>query len=126
MFVVNEDLSIYCTRGDSVGIVVTAVFNGVSHIFRAGDVVRLKVFGKKDCETVLMQKSVTVRADTDQVELPLDGEDTKFGELINKPTDYWYEVELNPDTKPQTIIGYDEDGAKIFRLYPEGKDVEEL
>ena len=126
MFVVNEDLSIYCTRGDAVGVVVTAVFNGEAHTFRAGDVVRMKVFGKKDTATVLMQKSVTVSEDTEQVELMLDGEDTKFGELINKPTDYWYEVELNPDTKPQTIIGYDEDGAKIFRLYPEGKDVEEL
>lgn len=36
--------------------------------------------------------------------------------------DYWYEVELNPETEAQTIIGYDEDGPKIFRLYPEGDD----
>lgn len=44
--------------------------------------------------------------------------------MVNKPTDFWYEVELNPDTAPQTIIGYDkETGAKIFRLYPEGGDM---
>ena len=59
-----------------------------------------------------------------QVEIFLHGAETKFGEVINKPVDYWYEVELNPETKPQTIIGYDEDGAKVFKLFPEGRDVE--
>lgn len=124
MFVVNEDMSIYCTRGDAGGFIVRATLAGEAHTFRAGDVVRLKVFGKKDCGNVVLQKSVTAAEDTEQVEMFLDGDDTKFGEVISKPVDYWYEVELNPDTKPQTIIGYDEEGAKIFRLFPEGKDVE--
>lgn len=122
MFVVNEDASIYCTRGDAGGFCVQATLAGAAHTFRAGDVVRLKVFGKKDCENVVLEKSVTVGEDTEQVEIFLDGEDTKFGDVISKPTDYWYEIELNPDTKPQTIVGYDEDGAKIFKLFPEGKD----
>ena len=58
------------------------------------------------------------------VTVTLDNKDTKFGDIISKPVDYWYEVELNPETKPQTIVGYDEDGAKIFKLFPEGKEVE--
>ena len=58
------------------------------------------------------------------MEVMLTSKETKFGELIHKPKDYWYEVELNPMTTPQTVIGYDEDGAKVFRLFPEGKDVE--
>ena len=124
MFVVNEDMSIFCTRGDAGGFYVQATFNGEAYTFRRGDVVRFRVFGKKDCENVVLQKSVTVVEETEQVEVFLDGEDTKFGEIISKPTDYWYEVELNPDTKPQTIIGYDEDGAKVFKLFPEGKDAE--
>lgn len=123
MFVVNEDASIYCTRGDAGGFGVQATFKGEPYTFRAGDVVRLKVFGKKDCENVVLEKSVTVLEDTTQVEVALYSEDTKFGDVISKPVDYWYEVELNPDTKPQTIIGYDEEGAKIFKLFPEGKDV---
>lgn len=123
MFVVNEDMSIFCTRGDAGGFYVQATFCGESHTFRRGDVIRFKVFGKKDCENVVLQKSVTVMEETTQVEVFLEGDETKFGEVISKPTDYWYEVELNPDTKPQTIIGYDEDGAKIFKLFPEGKDV---
>ena len=123
MFVVNENMSIYCTRGDAGGFFVQATFQGEPHTFRVGDVVRFKVFGKKDCENVVLSKSVTVTEDTEQVEIFLEGEDTKFGEVISKPTDYWYEVELNPDNKPQTIIGYDEDGAKIFKLFPEGNGV---
>lgn len=123
MFVVNDDMSIYCTRGDAGGFYVQATFKGEEYTFRAGDVVRFKVFGKKDCENVVLKKSVTVEEESAQVEIFLDGEDTKFGEVISKPTDYWYEVELNPDTKPQTIIGYDEDGAKIFKLFPEGNGV---
>ena len=103
---------------------VQATFMGEVYTFRPGDVVRLKVFGKKNCANVVLQKSVKVTEETTQVGIFLDGNDTKFGDVISKPTDYWYEIELNPDTKPQTIIGYDEEGAKIFKLFPEGKDVE--
>lgn len=123
MFVVNEDSSIFCTRGDAGGFNVQATSGGEPYTFRVGDVVRFKVFAKKDCENVVLQKDVSVGEETTQVEVFLEGSDTKFGEVISKPTDYWYEIELNPDTKPQTILGYDENGAKVFKLFPEGKDV---
>ena len=123
MFKVNEDLSIYVTRGDAVSFDVYAEDNGESYVFRAGDLVRFKVFEKKACQNVEVQKDFRVEAESEFVTISLDGEDTKLGEEISKPTDYWYEVELNPDTQPQTIIGYDEDGAKVFRLYPEGGEL---
>ena len=69
-----------------------------------------------------MQKDFPITEDTKEAYIYLDEEDTKIGEVIAKPRDYWYEVELNPEIQPQTIIGYDEDGAKVFRLYPEGGD----
>lgn len=125
MFVLNDDLSIYATRGDTVFFTVTAEDEGVVYKFKAGDVVRIKIFGKKDAETVVLQKDFPIYADTEMVEIYLTKEDTKIGEVISKPKDYWYEVELNPDTKAQTIIGYDEEGAKIFKLFPEGADLEE-
>lgn len=124
MFVVFDDSTIFCTRGDAGGFKVQATFMDEAYTFRPGDVVRFKVFAKKKCENVVIQKSVTVKEETTLVDIFLDGEDTKIGEVISKPVVYWYEVELNPDTKPQTIIGYDDDGAKIFKLFPEGKDVE--
>lgn len=125
MFRINEDLSIYVTRGDAITIDLnaTSTDNGEAYTFRVGDSVRMKVFEKKGCDCVVLKKDVNVTAEATTVGLALTGEDTKIGEPISKPTDYWYEIELNPDTSPQTIVGYDENGPKLFRLYPEGGDV---
>jgi hypothetical protein len=122
MYQINEDNSIYVTRGDIVAFGVTADDNGVPYRFKSSDTLRINVFAKKDCSDVVLSKDFHATEGAATVEVSLDGDDTKFGEIISKPTDYWYEVELNPDTKPQTIIGYDEDGAKVFKLFPEGVD----
>lgn len=123
MFVVNEDNSIYATRGDIVFLTVTAEDDGKAYYFQPGDVLRIKVYGKKDAEKVVLQKDFPVTEETEKVEIFLTEEDTKIDEVISKPKDYWYEVELNPLTNPQTIIGYDEDGPKVFKLFPEGADI---
>lgn len=124
MFGINEDKSINITRGDIGAFTVDALNEaGEKYLFQKGDVVRIKVTEKKACENVMFQKDFVVEEETEQVEILLTEEETKIGEVISKPTDYWYEIELNPLTNPQTIIGYDEDGAKIFKLFPEGKDV---
>lgn len=125
MFVLNDDLSIYATRGDIVFFSVSAEQKGETYTFKAGDVMRVKVYGKKNAKNVVLQKDFPIVADCTEVEIFLDETDTKFGGIINKPVDYWYEVELNPLSDPQTIIGYDEDGPKVFRLLPEGADVPE-
>lgn len=123
MFVINEDKSIYLTRGDVAIIDISATDPEEElHQFSAGDIIRIKVFEKKRCDNVVFQKDVIAEEGTTTVTITLEKDESKFGEIINKPKDYWYEIELNPDTAPQTIIGYDEDGAKVFRLYPEGGD----
>lgn len=122
MFKVNDDLSIYATRGDIIAFSLTVDAGSTVYKFKESDIVRFKVFEKKDCEVVVLQKEFQATEGSEQVDIFLSGEETKLGEPINKPKDYWYEIELNPNTKPQTVVGYDEDGAKIFRLYPEGGD----
>lgn len=125
MFKINEDMSIYITRGDAAAIDIGAKLDEDTYVFRVGDVVRFKVTAKKNCAKVVLQKDFVVQEECTSVEINLSSDDTKFEDFISKPKDYWYEVELNPDTKAQTIIGYDdESGAKIFRLYPEGGDFE--
>ena len=125
MFVILDDKTICLTRGDIANIVVSAKLqDGSPYTFTVGDVVRFKVFVAKDCSNIVIQKDVEVEAVTETVTVALTKEDTKIGEVINKPVDYWYEIEVNPDTFPQTIVGYDENGEKIFRLFPEGRDVE--
>ena len=125
MFTLNDDLSIYATRGDIVFFFVTTEDKktGKAYKFQPGDVVRIKVYGKKDAENVVLQKDFPVTEITEKVAIYLTKDDMKIGDVISKQTDYWYEVVLNDDTTPQTIIGYDEDGAKLFRLFPEGDDV---
>lgn len=127
MFVVNDDLSIYATRGDIVCLNVSATDDstGGEYEFQPGDIVRMKIFGKKDAENVLMQKDFPVIAKTFVVPVFLSEQDTKIGEVISKPKDYWYEIELNPYSNPQTIVGYDEDGPKVFKLFPEGRDLKD-
>ena len=126
MFSINDDKSIHLTRGDIAVIEVGASSSETEdYTFKTGDIVRIRVFEKNHHENVVIQKDVTVESETTSVDISLYKEDTKIGELINKPKDYWYEVELNPDTSPQTIIGYDAGGPKLFRLYPEGGDIDE-
>ena len=124
MFIINDDKSIYITRGDWALISLTAVLDDDPYVFQANDIVRFKVFEKKGCDCVVLQTDVIVDESCEEVYIELTREETKIGEIIHKPKDYWYEVELNPDTHPKTILGYDEDGAKLFRLLPEGKDIE--
>jgi hypothetical protein len=125
MFVLNDDLSIEVNRGDIVFFSVMAVDGEFTYEFQPGDIVRMAIYGRKDAENCVMQKDFPVIEATDNVFIHLEEEDTKIGEIISKPKDYWYEIVLNPDTAPQTIIGYDEDGAKIFKLYPESSELHE-
>lgn len=126
MFVVNSDNSIYLTRGDTAYLNVNAYdSNNIPYAFHVGDVVRFKVVQKNRCDLILVCKDIVIESETTTATIPLTKDDTKIGELIHKPKDYWYEVELNPDTAPQTIIGYDANGPKVLRLFPEGDDPNE-
>lgn len=115
---VSKQISL--TRGDTALIEVSAKNeDGTDYTFQVGDIVRFKVFKRKDCGCIELQKDVEVTESGTTVEVLLTSEDSKIGGIINKPAKYWYEVEVNPDTSCQTIIGYDEDGEKVFMLYPE-------
>lgn len=127
MFVINDDNSIYVTRGDTLTFQLTAMENETTRYkFQKDEVVQFKIFEKKACDIVVLQKDFVIEEETDLVTIYLEEEETKLGDIISKPKDYWYEVTLNPDTCPQTIICYDEDGPKIFKLFPEGADIDEL
>ena len=124
MFEVDEDTKqINITRGNAGVLEITAEDeNENPYEFQVGDIVRFKVFKKKNCGCVELQKDVKVNEICTSVDMPLTSEDTKIGDLINKETPYWYEVELNPDTNCKTIVGFDKKGEKVFMLYPEGDE----
>lgn len=124
MFIIDSDKTIHINRGD-IGVISASASDGESaYTFAVGNIVRLTVYEPKKPENVVLQKDVEVSATAETVDIELTKGDTKIGGYISKPTNYHYEIELNPDTMPQTIIGHDKDGPKIFKLYPEGGEAE--
>ena len=91
--------------------------------FKNGDVIRFGVYGENEMDSApYINKKVVVEGEQYYVNINLTSEDTKIGDYINEKTKYWWEVELNEE---QTLIGFDEDGPKIFMLYPEGMVINE-
>jgi len=123
MFKLLEDRTICATRGDAVYFTVEKRVGDALYQFQPGDVLRMKICKKKEPEKVVLMRDFVVEEETTCVNIFLDRLAMKFGEITGKPVDYWYEIELNPDTAPDTFIGYNEDGPAVFRLYPETKDI---
>lgn len=120
-----DDNTIHLTRGN----VFKKPFsieddNGVLYLFSAGDVVRMRIMPAGKPNNVLLQKDFVVETPGDSVMITLTGDETKLDKLINAPVEYWYEMELNPETNPETVVCYDQKGPKILKLYPEGGDKE--
>lgn len=90
--------------------------------FKAGDVLTFGVYNKKKMEDeALLLKDFEIEEDgTTKVIMKFSKKEMKIGPLIEKPTPYWYEIQLNHN---RTVLGYDLDGAKILMLYPEGSDI---
>lgn len=106
--------TIEITRGDRIGF----YFSIKDYTFKIGDRIEFRVYEKKGLnKQPLINKVFIVDEETDKVNITLTGDDTKIGDINNKPIIYWYEIELNNDN---TVIGYDEDGPKELILYPEG------
>lgn len=109
-----EGTTIKCTRGDRVAF----DFKIKDYEFKIEDTISFRVYEKKGYDLpAVIEKIITIEEPAESVNITLSSEDTSIGEIENKPVDYWYEIELNDD---QTIIGYDEEGPKIFTLLPEG------
>lgn len=122
MFRINQNTKqINITRGDVGNIKVTSTYeDGTPYTFQIGDIVRLGIITNGDYNDVILEKDVEVLTESTYVTIPLTSDDTTIGDIINNPVSYYYEIQLNPDTDPHTIVGHDENGPKIFMLYPEG------
>lgn len=121
MFKIDDEKTIHITRGDAVTLLFTAKIQDTdeNYTFQKGDIVRFVVTEKKDESSIVLSKDIKIEEETTVVEIPLTSKETRIGDIINKPVNYWYEIELNPDSNSDTMLGYDEDNAKIFKLYPE-------
>ena len=116
--------TIKVNRGDVLNLSLsTELEDGTTYTFHNGDKIVFSIYEKgKMSDSAVVMKEINVLEETETVDIGLTSEETKIGDLINKPITYWYEVELNDQ---YTIIGYDENGAKEFMLYPEGSKISE-
>lgn len=123
MLIIDEkEKKINITYGDVGAFLVEAEDeNGENYVFKIGDVVRLKVYRPYKPSEVMIQKDVVVTEEGNtQVNISLDKEDTEFEKLLKIQKDFWYEIILNHHDNPNTIIGFDKEGPKIFTIYPKG------
>ena len=114
---VTKQISV--TRGDTCSIPIKIrIGEEQYYTFKIGDIVSFSIYDRKgyDKDPYLL-KEINVEEETEVVYINLSTIDTRFGDVINKPKEYWYEIELNNN---QTVLGYDDKGPKIFMLYPEG------
>ena len=125
---IDANGNIEITRGEYLPLTISTTDNktGLPYTFQIGDVVKFSITEKNKCDSVVFEKRVTVSEEAQSVPLIITADEMKIGSLQSKTVDYWYEVELNPDTpEAQTIIGYTKDkGAKILSLTPESGDKE--
>lgn len=113
MLKIESGGTISINRGDTGTITVTA--NNEEYEFQQNDVITLRVFEKKGyTKEPVLEKSVTISEVTTEVDIFLIEDDTLFCQETNKAITYWYSISLNEDV----IVGYDEDGAKQFIIYP--------
>lgn len=113
MFKIEGD-TIYITRGD----IATIELSIDDYTFQVNDTIEFRVYNKKALDKLpVLEKEITVETAGETVDIELTHQDTSIGNITNKPVEYWYEIELNDN---QTVVGYDEDGAKLLILMPEG------
>lgn len=118
-----EGTIIKLNRGDTLNINLTIKKeDGTDYSFEEGDKITFSLYNKgKLNEKAVLLKEVQATPGTTSINIYCNNEETKIGELINKPIDYWYEIELNNEF---TILGYDDEGAKLLKLFPEGSKIQ--
>ena len=105
--------NIYLNRGDAITL---QLVNNEGK-FEAGDKIKFYVCTNGDYTNVLFEKEFTVEETSNFAEIKLTSAETRIGDAFKDGSiTYWYEIELNGDT---TLVGYDDEGAKKFVLYPE-------
>lgn len=111
-----ENKNMYLNRGDAIAITINC-----NEVFSVGDIIKFSICKRGDYSNIIFQKTFTVEEESSSFPIDLTSDETRLGSpLKNQATIYWYEIELNGDT---TLIGFDEDGAKEFVLFPEATEV---
>ena len=124
----EDNVTLHLTRGDKITnlsfyypILNRDTMEEENYVFKVGDKISFIVKAKKGyTKEEVFRKEFIIEEETEYPLIQLTGNETKWGEMKNKRTTYWYDIVLNDDI---TILGYDDDGAKKLYLYPEGDEI---
>lgn len=118
-----EGTTIKVNRGDVLSFSLSLENEDETpYTFQEGDKIIFSIYNKKALnEKAVLIKEVEATSGETSISINCTKEDMTIGALINKEVEYWYEIELNGE---HTIIGYDDTGAKILMLYPEGSKIQ--
>lgn len=120
------DRNIRITRGDVLPITVSAnnIKDGKDYEFQVDDIIRFKIMQANNVNNVFLKKDFKIEEACFEKDIEMTSSEMKIGELKSKPVDFWYEIEVNPDTeRAMTIEGYRKDeGPAIITILPEGGD----
>lgn len=120
MLVIDTNKTISFNRGDKVSFTFNADdSDGNPYTFLTTDVITMNVFRpKKYTDGAVFTIDFAVDTEGTSVTLELTAVNTKaMCPMINEPLTLWYELVLNDD---ETLVGYDDDGPKLMKIYPEG------
>ena len=116
MIKIDSNNNIYITQGDKASIDIQIPLNDGFYEFQTTDILYFTVKRKYSDTQPVLRKILTFSQPATTATLILTSIDTNIGGLSNLPLNYVYDISINED---QTIIGYDENGAKNFVIYPE-------
>lgn len=114
----DENENIHINRGDRLLFEYSINNDGTDYVFQEGDFVTFAIYGKgKMNDLPFVYEKFIPEVGSTSIDIDIAKEKMRIGDYINKPKDYWYEIQLNDEI---TTHGYKKDGAKILTLYPEG------
>ena len=106
----------HVTRGD--GRTVELSFR--DYTFPVGAEIHFRIYEEEGMnKEPVLDKEVDINTATETAEIEFLGADTALGNPINERTTYWYEIAITDD---QTPVCFDENGPKLFYLYPGGNN----
>lgn len=112
----NKEISL--NRGDKGKISLTLEQDGQPFELLETDTVNMAIYAEENLDKEPLKTiKGSINVEENCAEIILDKDSTDFVPEDNSPFNYWYEIEYNSIV----IIGYDKEGPKIFRVYPNGK-----
>ena len=112
----NKEISL--SKGDRGVIQFDITQDGEPVILELSDKITMSIYSEENLDKEPLQVlNAEINVDDNIAEIPIIETSTDFVPEDNMPFNYWYQIEWNDNV----MIGYDKEGPKIFRVYPQGK-----